>query len=114
MQAINEAWQILSDPSTRAKYNEAISDKKPERDAFDETSQSENEDDAIKDYFEKDWNFALSYYPDLAEHASRAGKISRRLEIAQIAFVVSEKMFQIQKENSPKHGAKVPGDLFRV
>ena len=60
MQAINEAWEILSDPSTRKKYNEAIGDKKPESDAFDETSQSENEDDANKDCFEKDWNFALS------------------------------------------------------
>jgi curved DNA-binding protein CbpA len=98
MQAINEAWEILSDPSTRKKYDEAIGDKKPESDAFDETDQSEDEDDAIKDYFEKDWNFALSYYPDLAKHASRLGKISRRLEIAYRAFVVSEKCFKERKE----------------
>ena len=98
MQAINEAWDILSDPSTRKRYDEAIGDKKPESDAFDETSQSEYEDDAIKDYFEKDWNFALSYYPDLAEHASRLGKISRRLEIAYRAFIVSEKCFKERKK----------------
>ena len=47
MQAINEAWEILSDPSTRKKYDEAIGDKKPESDAFDETDQSEDEDDDL-------------------------------------------------------------------
>lgn len=98
MWAINEAWDILSNPSTRKKYDEAIGDKKPESDAFDETGQSEDEDDAIKDYFEKDWNFALSYYPDLAKHANRLGKISRRLEIAYKAHIVDRKKFTEREE----------------
>ena len=98
MQAINEAWDILSDPSTRKKYDEAIGDKKPESESFDETAQSEDEDDAIKDYFEKDWNFALSYYPDLAKHASRLGKISRRLETAYKAHIVDKKKFTEREE----------------
>tara|TARA_B100000989_G_scaffold281034_1_gene244916 strand:+ start:617 stop:811 length:195 start_codon:yes stop_codon:yes gene_type:complete len=36
MQAINKAWDILSDLSTRQKYDDAIRDKQPESDAFDE------------------------------------------------------------------------------
>ena len=56
MQAFNEAWEIVSDRFIREKYDEAIGDKKSESNAFDETSQIEDEDDAIKDYFEKDWN----------------------------------------------------------
>ena len=54
MQVSNEAWEIVSDRFIREKYDEAIGDKKSESDAFDETSQIEDEDDAIKDYFEKD------------------------------------------------------------
>ena len=75
MQVINEAWEILSDPSSREKYDEAIGSKKPESDAFDETDQSEDEEYAIKDYFEKDWNYARSYYPDLEIYAERLRKM---------------------------------------
>ena len=98
MQAINEAWEILSDPSTREKYDEAIGNKKPESDAFDETDQSEDEEDAIKDYFEKDWNFARSYYPDLEIYAERLRKMGSRYEIAYKAQIVSGKDFSRGKE----------------
>ena len=63
MQAFKEAWEIVSDRFIREKYDEAIGDKKSESNAFDETSQIEDEDDAIKDYFEKDWNLLFLTIP---------------------------------------------------
>ncbi|MBL6747253.1 MAG: hypothetical protein ISP88_15230 [Pseudomonadales bacterium] len=63
MQVFNEAWEIVSDRFIREKYDEAIGDKKSESDAFDETSQIEDEDEPTKDYFEKDWNLLFPTIP---------------------------------------------------
>jgi hypothetical protein len=63
MQSFIEAWEIVSHRFIREEYDEAIGDKKSESDAFDETSQIEDEDDAIKDYFEKDWKLLFPTIP---------------------------------------------------
>ena len=90
MQAINEAWSVLANSETRKEYDEALHQREPDGNFFTEDDQ----EDSIKSYFEKDWTFALSYYPNLETHANRLEKISRRLGVAYKAVLVSEKKFK--------------------
>ena len=90
MQAINEAWSVLSNPDIRKKYDEALSQREPDGNFYTEDDQ----EDTIRSYFEKDWAFAVSYYPNLELFADRLGRISRRLGVAYKAVLVSEKRFK--------------------
>ena len=90
MQAINEAWSVLSNPDIRKKYDEALSQREPDGNFYTEDDQ----EDTIRSFFEKDWAFAVSYYPKLEIFADRLGKISRRLEVAYKAVLVSEKRYK--------------------
>ena len=90
MQVINEAWDVLSNPDKKKKYDEAFTGKEPDEDFFTEDDQ----EDWIRSYFEKDWTFALSYYPNIEIFADRLGKISSRLGVAYKAVLVSEKKFK--------------------
>ena len=90
MQAINEAWEVLSNPDKKKKYDEAFAGQEPDEDFFTEDDQ----EDWIRSYFEKDWKFALSYYPNLEVFSDRLEKISSRLGVAYKAVLVSEKRFK--------------------
>jgi curved DNA-binding protein CbpA len=89
MQAINEAWDILSNKETKKQYDSVISNRKPENDAFEDIDENEE----VDEYFEKDWILALNYYPDLAPINERLSIISRRLAIAYRAYILAEKKF---------------------
>jgi curved DNA-binding protein CbpA len=98
MQAINEAWSVLSNSDTRKKYDEALSQREPHGNFHTEDDQ----EDTIRSYFEKDWTFALSYYPNLDTLANRLEKISRRLGVAYKAILVTEKSFKDAGEIAKK------------
>jgi curved DNA-binding protein CbpA len=90
MQIINEAWDVLSCPDKKKKYDEAFA--KP--DLGDDFFTEDDAEDWIRSYFEEDWTFALSYYPNIEIFADRLGKISSRLGVAYKAVLVSEKKFK--------------------
>ncbi|MDC1268329.1 DnaJ domain-containing protein [Gammaproteobacteria bacterium] len=93
MQAINEAWSVLSDVQSRKEYDETLKGRKPAGDFSNES----DEDEAINKYFEEDWGFALTYYPDLESLANRLARISRRLGISYKSYIVLEKKFRHRK-----------------
>ena len=90
MTTINEAWGVLSDSAKRKQYDEARGATEQEDHIFGD---SEGET-AGADFLEKDWKFAISYYPDLKQLGERLAKISWRLSIAFKAHLLEEKNFK--------------------
>lgn len=89
MKSINEAWDVLSDVSSRKKYDAARGDVNEGSDIFgnDKCAASDGE-------FENDWVLAMSYYPDLKNMGERLTKISWRLSVAFKAHLLESKNFK--------------------
>ena len=71
------------------KYDAVADNRKREIDAFYDIDENE----AVDEYFEKNWILALAYYPDLAAINEQLSMISRRLAIACWAYILGEKNF---------------------
>jgi curved DNA-binding protein CbpA len=94
MIAINEAWEILSDPVRRKKYDGARGATEKEDHIFGDSEGKT----AGADFLEKDWKVAISYYPDLKPLGERLTKISWRLSVAFKAHLLEGKDFRNRSE----------------
>lgn len=89
MSEINEAYDVLSDPDKRKKYD--ATRKKSE---YEEPSENDknNEDDLIKE-IESDWNEVVNYFPDLNLITQRLRIISKSLEFSYKVILLNNKEF---------------------
>ena len=76
---LNEAYEILSNPAKRTDYERTRKASQGSTSDYDE----EESNDGYSSFQEldEDWQFALEYYPDLAQLEARLRKISMPLSI---------------------------------
>lgn len=70
LQEINEAWSVLTDPAKRNQYNESFSG------ASNEFSGNGHSSGSV----DPEWEFVLSYYPDLRRTSAALREISVELD----------------------------------
>lgn len=91
MQAINEAYAILSDSIKRQQYD-ATRDKSEYQD-------TENDyEDELVDSLENDWKDVVSYFPDLEFIAKGLAKTSKSLEYTYKVLLLEHKKFNERNE----------------
>lgn len=89
MKLLNEAYSVLSDSIKRKEYDGNRSTKTTsEDDYFGEESEPDY------DPLAKEWEFALKYYPELANQEKRLSKISWKLAYSYRAYLLEEKSFE--------------------
>jgi curved DNA-binding protein CbpA len=100
MAELNEAYDVLSDPERRKRYDELhASDASSADPYFGSGAADEDEgEQAAPDPLAEDWTLALKYYPDLELRCKRLAKISRRLEFTYKAFLLETKSFRKRDE----------------
>ena len=64
MSSINRSYEILSDATKRAKYDDELGSSKNGT-AFDSESDKEDEFQDFYSQSEKDWKLAIEYFPDI-------------------------------------------------
>ena len=87
MQEINEAYEVLSDPSERKKYDGSRQKQEYEQDNSKDTK------DLLK-ILEKDWKDAVEFFPDLEELAKSLSIYSKQLEYTFKVLVIEDKKFK--------------------
>ncbi|MDN5873207.1 MAG: DnaJ domain-containing protein [Sinobacteraceae bacterium] len=94
MEAINDAYKVLSSPSLRAQYDalrkEAHGDG-PTPGDFDLG------DDTAPDNNASDWLVATKYYPDLVDIERRLRRLSWRLATSYQALILDGRRFKDRK-----------------
>jgi curved DNA-binding protein CbpA len=88
---LNEAYEVLSNPSKRAEYDR---ERASQQNGFTSDFDEPEEDDSIPDMLEQDWALALEYYPDLKTLESRLRRISVPLAIGFRQLLLSTKDFE--------------------
>ena len=93
MSNINRSYEILSDSSKRAKYDDELGSSKNSA-AFD--SESDKEDEFQDFYFqsEKDWKLAIEYFPDIDGLFVSLKKINYGLAFAFRQTLIEKKAFK--------------------
>lgn len=89
MAEINEAYAVLSDENARIEYDRArVAAQKDS--TFDD---AESDSSPSSDEFEKNWAFAVEYFPHLSKLSNSLGIISKRLEFTFRALLLENKAF---------------------
>lgn len=95
MAEINEAFQVLSSPEIRQKYDEIRGAKAHDASSFfDDSSVSNN---SINDPLAKNWETAIEFYPDLIQLEKNLLKVSAKLAFSYKAFLLESKQFDDRK-----------------
>jgi hypothetical protein len=92
MQEINEAYEILADPALRKEYDKQRGSTTQSGDSY--FGDDANDAPPHYDPLEKDWAFAVKYYPDLQEIEGLLSKIAWRLGYSFKAYMLAEKAFE--------------------
>jgi curved DNA-binding protein CbpA len=95
MAAINEAYATLSDPVKRAAYDEAIKER---RNDFDFTMGSDDAGDDFSADVEDDWNYAISYFPEIKKIAAELKTLNKALALAFKLVLLERKNFNQAKD----------------
>ena len=84
IKAINEAYEILSNPKSRSAYDESIdtSSYEPEEAAAEQES-------AFDAYYEDKWKFAIEYFPSLASYYKDLRQVSNSLAQSYRMTIIS-------------------------
>jgi len=91
MCAINEAYSVLSDPVSRAAYDE----QNNLSGAYDEGD--ETADQGLTQIY-KDWQSAAEYYPDLISIEAGLARTSKRLAFSYVLVMMTDKAFSARNE----------------
>jgi len=86
MQEINEAYEVLSDPKERKKYDGSRKKQDFEQDNSQDTK------DLLKT-LEKDWKDAIEFLPDLEDLSLELAQYSKQLEYTFKVLVIEQKKF---------------------
>lgn len=88
---LNEAYEILSNPAKRTDYDRTRKASQGSTSDYDE----EESNDGYSSFQEldEDWQFALEYYPDLAQLEARLRKISMPLSVGFRQAMLETKEF---------------------
>jgi curved DNA-binding protein CbpA len=100
MAELNEAYEILSDPLKRQKYDENRG--KGTQNASSYFDGESNDVQPEFDPLERDWEIAVSYLPDLKNVELHLNKISWRLANSFRAYLLETKLYDKYKEISDK------------
>jgi curved DNA-binding protein CbpA len=90
MALINEAYKVLSDPQKRHEY-----DAQRRKNEVRSSDYFENENDPIPndDPFQRDWEIASKFYPDLNKIASSLARLSMQVAYAFKSYLIESKAF---------------------
>lgn len=88
---LNEAYEILSNPQKRADYDRTRKASQGSTSDYDDTDT--NDGYSSFQELDEDWQFALEYYPDLAQLEARLRKISMPLSIGFRQAMLETKEF---------------------
>lgn len=91
MAEINEAYEVLSDPTRRKDYDTSRGSNAQSGESY--FGEKSNDAPPSFDPLEYDWGIALKYYPDLAELDTKLSKISWRLAYSFRAHLLDVKLF---------------------
>lgn len=107
MAEINEAYSILSNPTTRKQYDSYRGEKTQSGDAyFKEDSNSPPSYDPL----EKDWLIAAKYFPSLKELDQLLARISWKLSYSFRAHMIESKEF----EKGQQIAEQMRSDFLRI
>lgn len=96
MAELNAAYQVLSEPTRRAQYDNARN-----RNRQADFGSSEEKSEAFSgalDEIEDRWQIACSIYPDLADNRARLREVSAALAFAYVATILTTKRFAERSE----------------
>lgn len=96
MAELNEAYAILSSSTARAEYDRLRGSGAKSADAY--FNEAEPEAPPSVDPLDKDWQLAVSYYPDLPLLEARLAKVSWRLAYSYRAYILESKQFEQRAE----------------
>ena len=96
MAELNEAYSILSNEVKRREYDKARGNKTQSGDSY--FSESGGDDPIGDDPLKKDWEIAVSYFPDLLKIEKEISKISWRLSSGFKAYLLESKLFEKRVE----------------
>ena len=91
MAEINEAYEILSNASTRNEYDKCRGSSTQSGDSY--FGENSSDEPPTFDPLERDWQVALKYYPDLTELEIGLSRISWRLAYSFRAYLLELKAF---------------------
>ena len=95
MAEINEAYEVLSSPESRKKYDKIRGDKAYDASSFFDDSSSTNT--TIDDLLTKKWATAIEFYPDLIQIEKNLSKVSTKLAFSYKAYLLESKNFDDRK-----------------
>lgn len=95
MAAINAAYSVLSDSSSRAQYDKTRNSE--DRSGFSKTQQMEDQFDSALEELEEDWAIASEIYPDIVRLRNQLRKTSTSLAFAYTHLLLSSKKFGERK-----------------
>ena len=105
---INEAYQVLSNPSKKEEYDKSREDT--HKNANDYEASDYNDENQSDDFYDsedkKKWEVACDIYPEIKDYRAMLRKININLSIAYVAHLLETKnfdkaeiIFQHYKEN---------------
>jgi len=95
MAAINAAYSVLSDSSSRSEYDRSRDSE--DRSGFSEAQGMEDEFDSALEELEEKWAIACEIYPDIARLRNQLRKTSTSLAFAYTHLLLSSKRFGERK-----------------
>src|SRR3974390_647080 len=97
MREINEAYEVLSNEQSRARYNSVRRKKEAEDYDVDNDATNDAFGDAEQEH-RSDWQVAVDYYPDLETIYAELKRTSTKLAFAFRTTLIETKKFSNRKE----------------
>jgi len=94
MSDINEAYEVISDPEKRKKYDEDYFRHR----ARDESNQDDDGDANFISEDDEAWQYAIQFFPNIIKEYDELGKISKVLANTYKANLISNREYNISSE----------------
>ncbi|MEK7992442.1 MAG: DnaJ domain-containing protein [Planctomycetota bacterium] len=92
---LNEAYDVLSDPQRRSKYDQG---RAVQRGSYESDEKQDESFDGELSQLEGRWNVAIQIFPDLAQIRQKLAKTAHRLAFAYMVLLLETKNFQEREQ----------------